>query len=221
MLTFVDVSQIHHRVLQNSKLTLPVFEKFNVTNVSKQFSPPENKKHLPGNRYYAFVDLATTQECEDAIATLDGVDRWNWRIKISPAFTPTPPQTNKPNESYSSGPHGKPAPSKRLFVAGLPEFLDQETTERSMRELFEGFELKSISKLFYPKEPPKEGEGNHCFCFVEVTDFEQADRARLELDWKVMWDGEVRVKTATPSGGGRKSEDRASRDERPSRGWRD
>lgn len=209
-------------ILHHTLLTFPVFKNFKVTNVSKQFSPPEHKKRFPVTRYFVFVNLATAQECEQAVATLDGVDRWNWRIRINLSFTPTVPQTNKLNETHSPGQYGKPTLSNRLFVGGLPEFLDQEATESSMRELFDGFELQNISKLFRPNELFTAGKGKDCFCFIDLADSEQADRARLKLDWGTMWGGEVRVKIATPNGGGgQKKKERATKDEHPSRGWRE
>jgi hypothetical protein len=101
---------------------------------------------------------------------------------------------------------------RRLFVAGLPNFPDQEATEHEIRELFAGYDVTSVSKLFLPKDLPQIGGGNHCYCFVELADDEQAVRAKANLDWKAMWGGEVRVKSATPTS--RKTE------ERTSKGWR-
>jgi RNA recognition motif-containing protein len=170
-----------------------VFHGFNITVISKPISPHESRKNQPGNHYYCFVDLATVEECEAAIRQLDGLDKWNGRIKVH----------------HTNGTSNKLHERQRLYIAGLPEFPSQETTESSVRELFEGYEITTISKLFFPKEKVEKRTGNHCFCFVEMNSGQEADRARLELDWKQMWGGEVRVKIATPNG--RKADERTSR----------
>lgn len=131
------------------------------------------------------MDLATAEEAAHAIEALDGSSRWNGILKVKP----------------SRGRSKRLGERRRLFVAGLPEFPDQETTETRIRELFDGFELTSVTKLFLPKDETKKAEGNHCYCFVEVSTDEDADRAQKSLDWKEIWDSVVRVKPASSGGG--------------------
>jgi hypothetical protein len=38
-----------------------------------------------------------------------------------------------------------------------------------VRELFEGYEIQSITKLFAPREEKRDEEGNHHYCFVEAS----------------------------------------------------
>ena len=127
------------------------------------------------------MDLATAEEAKAAIVALDGLPKWNWKIKVS----------------LASGSSKKLGERRRLFIGGLPHFPDQDTTEASIRELFEGYDVSMISKLLLPRESSKARKGNHCYCFVELIDEEQTDKAILELDWKEKWDGAVRVKPAT------------------------
>jgi RNA recognition motif-containing protein len=158
-----------------------LFDGFNVETVSKLIPPHESLKEKPGNHNYCFVDLASASEVEEAIKALEGTERWDWRIKVN----------------HTSGTSGKLGERRRLFVGGLPEFGDQDATESAVKELFEGYEVAKISKLFLPRETSEEREGHHCYCFVELADESQTEKAIPELDWKEKWGGKVRVKTAT------------------------
>ncbi|KAH8805825.1 hypothetical protein F5884DRAFT_460712 [Xylogone sp. PMI_703] len=149
--------------------------------VSKLISPHESKKNDPGNHYYCFVDLSSENDIYRAIHSLDNLDKWNWNIKVSKA----------------NGTSGKLNERKRLYVGGLPSFDDHKTMETEIRELFQGFDIKTISKLFPPNELRKNEEGNHHYCFVELVDGQQADSAIEALDWKEKWDWKIRVKPAT------------------------
>jgi len=148
--------------------------------ISKLISRHESKKDEEGNHNYCFVDVASAEDAESAIALLNGLERWGWRIKVSRA----------------SGTSGKLAERRRVYVGGLPEFASQEMTEAGIRELFGPFEIKMVSKLFKPREPRTDDGGNHCYCFVELANEEQTDAAIQSLDWKEMWGWKVRVKPA-------------------------
>ena len=57
--------------------------------------------------------------------------------------------------------------------------------------------MTSVSKLFHPKDEAKKNEeGNHCYAFVELEDEEATDNAQRELDWKEVFGGTVRIKSA-------------------------
>jgi RNA recognition motif-containing protein len=169
-----------------------LFEGFNVEVVSKLVSAHESTRGKPGNHNYCFVDLASQSETEAAIKALDGKEMWDWHIKVNHTFG-------------ASGASGKLAERRRLFVGGLPEFGDQDAAEAGVKELFEGFEISKVSKLFLPRETGEEREGHHCYCFVELANEDHIEKAILELDWKEKWGGKVRVKPATsnPKGGNR------------------
>jgi RNA recognition motif-containing protein len=157
-----------------------LFEGFNIEAVSKMISPHESTKEKPGNYNYCFVDLASASNAERAIQTLNGKEVWGWTIKVN----------------HMTSASEKLGERRRLFVGGLPEFADQDTTEAGIKDLFEGFEVSKVTKLFLPRESSEEREGSHCYCFVELADEDQTDRAILKLDWKEKWDGKVRVKPA-------------------------
>jgi RNA recognition motif-containing protein len=159
-----------------------LFEDFNVEKVSKLKSAQDAMREKPGNHNYCFVELASASEAEEAIETLNGKEIWDWRIKVN----------------HTTG-FVKPGEKRRLFVGGLPEFPDQGATEAGMKELFEGFEVSHVTKLFLPRESSEEREGHHCYCFVELADDHLNEKVIMELDWKEKWDGKVRVKPATSS----------------------
>ncbi|TAQ89480.1 hypothetical protein B7494_g2239 [Chlorociboria aeruginascens] len=154
-------------------------EGFNVQAVSKMISPHESKQFQGNHNYYCFVDLSTKEEANAAIAALDGLEKWNCKIKVDRA----------------TGTSGKLGERRRLFVGGIPD-LEEQAAEREIRDLFSDFEIKTISKLFSPKESLKGEPGNSRFCFVELADEQQTDNAIASLDWLDKWDGKVRVKPA-------------------------
>ncbi|KAK0130322.1 hypothetical protein ONS96_000843 [Cadophora gregata f. sp. sojae] len=168
----------HEANLQMTEL----FKDYNVKVISKPISAHESKKGLPGNHNYCFVDLATPEEAAAAATALDNMPKWDWNIKVS----------------VSRSTSGKVTERRRLFVGGLPEFADQDTADRKIQELFEGFEIATISKLKVPQDNG-DGKKKNCFCFVDLVKDEDADRALLELDWKEKWGIQVRVKPATSS----------------------
>ncbi|CZR58767.1 related to single-stranded DNA binding protein [Phialocephala subalpina] len=159
-----------------------LFSGFDVQVISKMISAPEKKRYHQGHHNYCFIDLASEDEAQRAITELDGKERWGWNIKVS----------------VSSGTSRKLAERRRLFVSGLPEFPSQEATEESIRELFKGFDVSTVSKLCLPRDL-SEGTDGHCFCFVELSNSDEMDRAMAELDWNEIWGGKVRVKPATNS----------------------
>jgi RNA recognition motif-containing protein len=155
-------------------------EKLKVDIIGNLISPHESKREEEGNHYYCFVDLVSADDTQTAIAALNGLDRWGWRLRVSRA-TGTPAKLGE---------------RRRVYVSGLPEFAGVEATEAGVRELFKGYDVRTVSKLLQPREPKSE-EGNRCYCFVELADEKQRDAAIAELDWKEMWGWKVRVKPAT------------------------
>lgn len=157
-----------------------LFESFEVKVVSKLISTPEEKRLHDVFYHYCFIDLDSPEEVSRAIKELNGTEPWGWPIKVS----------------ETSGTSKKLNERKRLFVSGLPEFPSDLATEQSIRELFEGYPITTISKLNRPRDPT-DGIDGHCFCFVEMSTADAADKAMEELDWKEGWGGKIRVKPAT------------------------
>ncbi|KAJ9190987.1 hypothetical protein DTO166G4_8464 [Paecilomyces variotii] len=59
------------------------FDGFNVEAISKVISPHLSKRFEPGDHYYLFVDLGSTEEALAAMNTLDGRDGpWGGKLKV-------------------------------------------------------------------------------------------------------------------------------------------
>ncbi|OJD12630.1 hypothetical protein AJ78_06802 [Emergomyces pasteurianus Ep9510] len=63
-----------------------LFYGFNIEAISKVISPHPSKRSQPGNHYYLFVDLASSEEADRAIEALSGVSAvWGSRVHINKA----------------------------------------------------------------------------------------------------------------------------------------
>ncbi|PGH32237.1 hypothetical protein GX50_04968 [[Emmonsia] crescens] len=63
-----------------------LFYGFNIEAISKVISPHQSKRSQPGNHYYLFVDLASSEDADRAIETLSGVSAvWGSRVHINKA----------------------------------------------------------------------------------------------------------------------------------------
>ncbi|KAK2790496.1 hypothetical protein FQN52_005513 [Onygenales sp. PD_12] len=63
-----------------------LFYGFNIEAISKVISPHPSKRTQPGNHYYLFVDLASSEEADRAITALSGVSAvWGSRVHINKA----------------------------------------------------------------------------------------------------------------------------------------
>jgi RNA recognition motif-containing protein len=153
--------------------------------ISKMISRHESLRDEEGNHNYCFVDLHSAKDAELAISSLNGLEKWGWNIKVNLSKSTT---------------LGKGQSGRRLFVGGLPEFQGQEATDAAVREIFGGYEVESITKLYTPREEKKSEEGNHHFCFVELADGKQAESAIKELDRKESWGWQIRVKSGLSTG---------------------
>jgi len=142
-----------------------LFKGYNVLLVGKLITPHKSKLAEAANHHYCFVDLATSNEAQEAVRRLNGLKMFGGEVKVD----------------RSSGTSRKLAERRSLYVGGLPEFPDQEALEAAIMKLFQNYDVKSISKLFSPANP-KSQDGNRMFCFVELADGAQADAAIVELD---------------------------------------
>ncbi|KAL4865374.1 hypothetical protein BDV12DRAFT_174785 [Aspergillus spectabilis] len=62
------------------------FKDFKVTNITKLFTPHPAKRFDPGDHYYLFVDFATVQETQNAMAALNGAEGpWGSPIRVQRA----------------------------------------------------------------------------------------------------------------------------------------
>ncbi|POS86164.1 hypothetical protein EPUL_003103 [Erysiphe pulchra] len=168
-----------------------------VITVSKLISPVDS---VDDTSCYCFVDLSTYSEVDQAIRDWDGVHKFK-----------TCPKPLK--VARASGTSKKLGERRRLFFGNLPSFPDQLALELAVRGFFNGFEIISISKLYFPRETNNRNRDrnaiNNCFCFVEIETEEETDQAIIELDSKEMWGSKVRVKPSTS----------IKPDERYSRAW--
>ncbi|TVY44041.1 Multiple RNA-binding domain-containing protein [Lachnellula subtilissima] len=110
-----------------------LFQDYDVQVISKLVSPHKSKQADPGNHYYCFIDLGSREDADRAMAALNGLDKWNWNIVVS----------------RSTAISGKLRERQRVYVAGLPLFMDEKTLGNEMKALFESFgDVKVVSKVF-------------------------------------------------------------------------
>lgn len=80
-----------------------LFQGYSVEAVSKPISPHPSFKADPRNHYYCFVDLATTEEIDKAIAELDGIEMFNWNLSKFTALIEYRANFARGNELTSTG----------------------------------------------------------------------------------------------------------------------
>ncbi|KAL4784071.1 hypothetical protein BJX76DRAFT_234299 [Aspergillus varians] len=69
----------------SGKLT-EFFKGYTVTNISKLFAPHPAKRFEPGNHYYLFVDFASVEETQNAMAAMNGAEGpWGAGIRVQRA----------------------------------------------------------------------------------------------------------------------------------------
>ncbi|KAI1007579.1 hypothetical protein K3495_g654 [Podosphaera aphanis] len=154
---------------------------YEVITVSKLISPIESSNDTS---CYCFVDLATYAQVDQAIKSLNGSNKF--------------PCPKALEVSRATGISKKLGERRRIFFGGLPEFEDQDALEMAVRDFFAGYKIATISKLFSSQRGRAMRDGsNHRYCFVEMETEEETDRSILNLDWKNMWGGKVRVKPST------------------------
>jgi RNA recognition motif-containing protein len=146
--------------------------------IGKMIPGHEDIQQQTENHYYCFIIFASSDIADKAIAALDGMEIWGWKLKL--------------NKAREGAPEGLPE-RKRLYVGGLPHFDGREALKQGIKELFEGFDdVQLATNLYY--------RANANFCFVDLASEEQAEVAIEELDWKEMWDRYVRVAFAFAKG---------------------
>ncbi|KAF2116328.1 hypothetical protein BDV96DRAFT_599060 [Lophiotrema nucula] len=60
-----------------------LFQDSHVVAVSKVKSPHESTKDMPGNHYYAFVDLSSKEDMDAAIRNIDGKAMWGGVLRVN------------------------------------------------------------------------------------------------------------------------------------------
>ncbi|KAH9215888.1 hypothetical protein DL95DRAFT_499357 [Leptodontidium sp. 2 PMI_412] len=170
---------------------MELFSIFEVEVFGRQISAYESKLNVKGNHNYCFVQLASPGEAAVAATFLNQQTKWDGIIKATVA-------SSTPSNAYD----------RRLYVGGLPKFPDFNSTVKNIEEVFQGFQIFTISTLKVPKDQGG-GAKKSCFCFVTLVNESDVDRALSELDGKQKWDGEVRVQKYRSLGHrGRKAESR-------------
>ncbi|RMD39266.1 hypothetical protein DV735_g5857, partial [Chaetothyriales sp. CBS 134920] len=187
---------------------------FNITGISMSFDPFTSR-----NRSYAFVDFETTEDAQRAIAELNGQELLGRPVKINPGVRKdagsASSQSRNPEidgqrrgtdragnrASFQDNANGsnrvpnsaRPENPTRLYVGNLPNIEPQEALETELANLFQGFQIKNVSRLIAPHESRAEEPGNHHYCFVDFESAEEADRALEALSGQESpWGGERR-----------------------------
>ncbi|KAL5000982.1 hypothetical protein BDV10DRAFT_25113 [Aspergillus recurvatus] len=99
------------------------FKGYNLTNISKLFTPHPAKRFEPGDHYYLFVDFETVEETQNAMAALNGVEGpWGAAIRVQRARGETWKNSDSNNTSEERRPGaGRWGPStRRQDVASTP-----------------------------------------------------------------------------------------------------
>ncbi|RAL66386.1 hypothetical protein DID88_006077 [Monilinia fructigena] len=165
-------------------------------------------KRNPG---YCFVTFTTKDMADDALNRYDGQEFKNRTLRVKPGVrsdrstrpqassSETPLHTNdrwKSSESSQRQVDTSSQDGRRLYVGGLPRIDDQETANRKIREIFEGFDVEVVSKLIAPHPSKVDEGGNHYYCFVDLANNTQVN------DAVKMFDGnEWGLKVSRASGG--------------------
>ncbi|KAL3471834.1 hypothetical protein BJX99DRAFT_236656 [Aspergillus californicus] len=86
------------------------FKEYSVSNVSKLFTPHPAKRFEPGDHYYLFVDFATVEDAQNAMAALNGTEGpWGGVIRVQRARGET--STNNTNSTPNAS--GEKTPRSR------------------------------------------------------------------------------------------------------------
>jgi RNA recognition motif-containing protein len=168
---------------------IELFKGYNVQIVSKMISPRLSAKEDAGNHYYCYVDLASKEEADEAVAVLDGIEKWNWNIIVQ-------------NSSRRSG---KINERQRVYLDGLPHVSSEEEKVRLVTEIKELLvpygNPKVVSKIFTrPRLDNKTASQNRCYCFVEFENSTEADAAIRALSSSEKLGGTIRISASKHRG---------------------
>ncbi|CAG8973956.1 hypothetical protein HYALB_00007485 [Hymenoscyphus albidus] len=147
-----------------------LFEGYNIGAISKLISPHESIKTDPGNSYHCYVDLGSAEEVDKAVAELDGIEKWNWNLRVA--------RSNRVSSELRE--------RQRVYINNLPNALGYDgevTLEGELRNLLHPFgELEFVSKIFSRYKNERTGLKSGCYCFVEFDKASQTDAASRALD---------------------------------------
>ncbi|KZZ92887.1 Nucleotide-binding, alpha-beta plait [Moelleriella libera RCEF 2490] len=171
------------------------------------------------NPGYCFVDFTTREGAERALESLRATIRGRI-LRVGPCkprrgpsgyqqqqqqqHQQPPPQqqqqsrwgiSDRPSAAASSSfDGGDEASSRRLYVGGLGEALDEAHNTEELTQLLTGFKITSIGKRIAPHDSKASLPGTHHYCFVELETPEEAHAAIQALDGK----DSLRVSMARP-----------------------
>ena len=107
--------------------------------------------------------------------------------------------------NFTNGPEDKSRSSdllvpirekRRVIVKGLPKAIDRTTSDKELRELFDGFDVEAIAKIKWPTDGIHGAKSNIRFAFVDLKTAKEADRAVQCLDGMQRWGGALHVAVA-------------------------
>ncbi|PVH91941.1 RNA-binding domain-containing protein [Periconia macrospinosa] len=177
--------------------------------------------HFTGrNPGYCFIEFGSKEAAEAAMATLEGVSMFNRPVKCRPCLPKGAvrrvdsdgAESRWGDWNGSSGGARSSFPSKtyherskaqeegrQVYVGGLPRMLDQAENDVEMRDVFEGFEIVTISKRISPKAFTAPGaDERRNFCFVDFASPEQAKAAVDAVDGSEYRGATIKVSLAVP-----------------------
>ncbi|KUJ13944.1 uncharacterized protein LY89DRAFT_621681 [Mollisia scopiformis] len=171
------------------------------------------------NPSYCFVDFTHSDLAREVMQEYDGYIFLGRPLKVKPGvksgtgtgrFDVRPryqPESNQDrNDAFSfdrwrrlehpedidkAGQEGR-----RVHVAGLPRFDGQADANAQLRELFNGFDVKVISKMISTPEERRMHPVYHNYCFIDLSSSEEAQRAVQELNGKEPWGWLIKVSLA-------------------------
>ena len=172
------------------------------------------------NPSYCFAELPSAADADAAMAVLDGAELMGRRLKARPCDVPRDARSGR----WAPGHLGRETrgsrwkgdresdvvgtgEGRRLFVGGLPRRESQAAYEFMIRKLFEGFEVRAVTKVIAPRraaaETDEEKKVARYFGFVEFESAEEARRATEACDGMVVDGLKVRVNIAAGEARGR------------------
>jgi RNA recognition motif-containing protein len=158
------------------------------------------------NPSYCFVDMLSPADAQQALKILPGKLLYNRPIKVKPC---TPKQSVGPTsllgltrwKDRSEQHQDEPTcaadllipihENRRLYIGGLPRPTDNHNTDLEIRDIFNDFVVKAVSKVQWPVKESMQGYG--WYAFVDVESAEEGRRAIAQLNNTKRWGGVITV----------------------------
>ncbi|KAH7092922.1 hypothetical protein FB567DRAFT_158660 [Paraphoma chrysanthemicola] len=170
------------------------------------------------NPSHCFVDLPSLEDAERAMRHLSGQPFQGRPLEVKPCVQKRPRAPRSQSDELQSmrwqrdtreRPNTRHLPpaigmwatdllapikeGRRLFVGGLSKPIDNHSSDLEIRRIFEGFQVEAVSKAKRPeRDPPLEHD---CYAFVDLSTYDEAQRAAGQLHGMELWGGKLTVKT--------------------------